>query len=1255
MTALDDEIRTLKARVAELEAHEAGRERAEKVQDALYRIAETASVAQDMQDFYRKIHAIVGELMYADNFYIALYDDERDMINFPYNIDEDPDQPDPDLWEPLGSGYAAGTTAHLLRTGRPMLLTAKDWRRLAARGEIVLVGEEAVSWLGVPLQTEGKTLGALVVQSYREDRRYTDADKELLTFVGQHIASALERTRLIDETRQRNAELALINDVQRGLAMNLDMQAMYDLVGDRLREIFDAQVVDIAVLDEGAGLLRFPYTIEKGVRFHDEPMAVFGFRKHVLETREPLLIEAITPELLAEYEQPAVISGEPAKSSVFVPLAVGGRATGVISLQNVDREHAFGDADVRLLTTLAGSLSVALENARLFEETRQRNAELALINDVQRGLAQNLEMQAMYDLVGDRLRDIFDAQVVSVAVLDESGTLVRFPYIIEKGERFFVEPQEPVGFRRHVLEAREPLLFEAITPELLEEWDQPSVLVGEQPKSSVWVPLVVGGRATGVISLQNVEKERAFNEADQRLLMTLAGSLSVALENARLFEETKQRNAELALINDVQRSLAENLDMHAMYELVGDRLQEIFDAQVVDIGVLDRDAGKLRFPYSIERGVRYPDEVVDTGGLGGYVMQTRQPLLINERVTEKTLELLGEAPLPMGSGEPAMSVLFVPLIVGGEATGRISLQNLDHEHAFSEADVRLLTTIAGSLSVALENARLFEETRQRNAELAVINDVQRSLAENLDIQAMYDLVGDRIRDIFDAQAVDIGVLERETGLIWFPYSITRGVRDPKETLEPSGLTTYVMQTREPLLINEGLDDRVAAIGGPMGVRAGGSPKSLLFVPLQVGGEATGRISLQNLDREHAFSEADVRLLTTIAGSLSVALENARLFDETRQRNAELALINDVQSGLAENLEMQAMYDLVGDRIRDIFDAQVIAIGIVNRDTGLLDNPYMFEKGARYTTEPMSIEGGPTKFVLDTGETLVINERFTERANELGPAPNWGEGGDPLSAVYVPLVVGGRAIGRITLQNMDRENAFTDADVSLLTTLAGSLSVALDNARLFEETQAAQRRARAHQRRPERPRREPRDAGDVRPRRRADRADLRRADRRHRGRGRGRRSDLVPVLDRARSPTDRPSDRDHGVPQDRPRDARTGRRQRRHGAAMYRGRQPARDRRRTLAVVPLRPHADRESRDGGHLAPQPRSRTRVQRGRRQAAHDARRQPERWARECPVVRGNGPACGRARDHQQRRPGAGRTARARRVDRAPRRSAP
>ena len=165
-------------------------------------------------------------------------------------------------------------TAYMLRAGRPMLLTLDDERDLVARGEVVLIGAESVGWLGAPLLSEGRTLGAVVVQSYREELRHSQADMDLLTFVARHIAAALERTRLIDETRQRSAELALVNDVQRGLAEKLDMQAMYDLVGNRIQEIFDAQVVDIGIVDTSSALIRFPYTIERGVRFPDEPIEI---------------------------------------------------------------------------------------------------------------------------------------------------------------------------------------------------------------------------------------------------------------------------------------------------------------------------------------------------------------------------------------------------------------------------------------------------------------------------------------------------------------------------------------------------------------------------------------------------------------------------------------------------------------------------------------------------------------------------------------------------------------------------------------------------------------------------------------------------------------------------------------------------------------------------------------------------------------------------------------------------------------------
>ena len=139
---------------------------------------------------------------------------------------------------------------------------------------------------------------------------------------------------------------------------------------------------------------------------------------------------------------------------LFVPLVTGGRPSGVISLQNIDREHAFSDSDQRLLVTLAGSISAALENARLVQETRQRNAELALINSVQAAIAGELDPQAIYDLVGERSRDVFDAQVVSIAVYDDASRMLLFPYVIERGERLQENPIPLIGFRKHVMETR---------------------------------------------------------------------------------------------------------------------------------------------------------------------------------------------------------------------------------------------------------------------------------------------------------------------------------------------------------------------------------------------------------------------------------------------------------------------------------------------------------------------------------------------------------------------------------------------------------------------------------------------------------------------------------------------------------------------------------------------------------------------------------------------------------------------------------
>src|SRR6185437_12373334 len=213
----------------------------------------------------------------------------------------------------------------------------------------------------------------------------------------------------------------------------------------------------IRTLDEASGLLHSPYIIERGERLEVESTLPLGFSKSVLETREAVLITENLEAEMERYGSP-ILAGEAPKSILFTPLVTGGKATGVISLQNVDREHAFSDSDEQLLETLTGSLSVALENARLVHETRQRNAELALINSVQDAIAGELEPQAIYEAVGERIRDVFDAQAVGISMLDEATGLLHDRYMIERGKRLEDEPWKPTGFSKHALDSRESLL-----------------------------------------------------------------------------------------------------------------------------------------------------------------------------------------------------------------------------------------------------------------------------------------------------------------------------------------------------------------------------------------------------------------------------------------------------------------------------------------------------------------------------------------------------------------------------------------------------------------------------------------------------------------------------------------------------------------------------------------------------------------------------------------------------------------------------
>ena len=185
------------------------------------------------------------------------------------------------------------------------------------------------------------------------------------------------------------------------------------------------------------------------------------------------------------------------------------------------------------------------------------------------------------------------------------------------------------------------------------------------PKSALVVPLTAGDEIRGRISLQNLDRNNAFSEGDARLLSTLAASLSLALESARLFDETRRllaetdrRAAELAIVNSVQRGLAAELDVQVMYELVGERANDVFDTQVVDIAIYDPATDMMTLPFTLERGQSLPDRIAAADGLPE--ARHHHPRAAADHPATCGLGVPSSGSRRSCVGEPALSAIFAP-------------------------------------------------------------------------------------------------------------------------------------------------------------------------------------------------------------------------------------------------------------------------------------------------------------------------------------------------------------------------------------------------------------------------------------------------------------------------------------------------------------------------------------------------------------------------------------------------------------------
>jgi PAS domain S-box-containing protein len=756
------------------------------------------------------------------------------------------------------------------------------------------------SLLILPLVSQSRLLGLLYADTRVIFGPFNRRDSELLSMFANQAASALESALLVQSLEERVAErtqtldqrvneLQLINSIQAGLASQLDFDALVDLVGAHIEAYLKPDTLGIVLYHPENQTLRTGI-YANGMNYPAETYPLGrGISSAVIANRKPLMLNNRAEMLPYNPILPAKVSSLAEHISwLGVPLLFEQEVLGVLFMTRY-RDDAFAESDQNLLETVAHSLSVAMANARSFLAERQRNAELALINSIQAGLAAQLNFEGLVDLVGTHLEDYLKPDNMGIVFYDAENQTLRSDYYTVGGRRY---PSDTFplgkGISSTIIKTRKPLMLQTRA-----EIDAHNPVIPSSASSETFsdqmswlgVPLIRENEVMGVLFIARY-RDHAFALTDLNLLETLAHSLSVALSNARSFEAERKRSAELALINRIQEELVANLDLLAIYDLIAAELPQIFDARAYAL---------IGYDHINERVQVHASNFLDPLGPPApfsknsrRLIEKREVLYFPNRVeieSQYRPDPEDRADLP----EWVQSSITVPTIVENQVTGSIVLLS-EHAYAFSKSDIRLLTTITNTMSLALADALSFEAERQRSAELALINRIQEGLVARIKMDEIYRLVGDEVVRIFDLQGYIVVDYDHKNELMHI-RSASQGVK--KDTANFSVYTRYLIEKKEVIYLKN-RDEVMHAYHESKLIENVALPdwQSTLTVPMIVNGIVTGAILLWSA-HPNAFSPTDIRLLSTITNSMSVALENARLFEEVeRQKQYFEALVQN---------------------------------------------------------------------------------------------------------------------------------------------------------------------------------------------------------------------------------------------------------------------------------------------------------------------------------------------------------------------------
>jgi PAS domain S-box-containing protein len=506
--------------------------------------------------------------------------------------------------------------------------------------------------------------------------------------------------------------------------------------------------------------------------------------------------------------------------------------------------------------------------------------------------------------------------------------------------------------------------------------------------------------------------------------------------------ERKHLEKRLAIVSQIASVTSASLGLNELMQVVYDTVAPFFDHEVYTVMRYLRSSDSLHVLLDMAGGKRIEDEKISLDGFSGVVVREERSLYVPNldapnSVLPKPITRRQEISLGCWLG--------VPLRVRDQTIGILAI-GAKAKNAYSEEDEQLLTTVADQLAVAIDNARLFEETRGQAERLGLLNRVSRAVSTTLDLNVLLEALYQEISSSFDHDEFLVILHEEETRQLRVLFAMMNGVRLAPECMPFGGLTGVVIGERKTLHIHDYEVEKEHLPLPHMMVGETSMPASWLGVPLIVGERVLGSICIM-IDQPHAYDDEKERLFVTLADQIAFAISNAELFRSVRDAAERLAIVNRIGRVVGREQDLKKLAETVHREIAPVFEADTFYIALHNEEDGTIEFPFMIDEGKRVVIEPVAYGEGLTSTVIRMKKTLHTHNA-DEYSRASGVAISYGSEREPASWLGIPLMIEGRVIGVINVQSY-RANAYTDDQELLLQTIADQISISFERARLFQ--------------------------------------------------------------------------------------------------------------------------------------------------------------------------------------------------------------